>query len=203
MRSFSNLWFWIALAVAWSTASHWILGVPYDLVQRAGRHGGDAQRDLEDLVRVNVNRILYIARVSGLWLLGFAFFMLTSLAILAFWYDIEFAQALFLLGLPMSFVGALSLSTARLIEAEQPLGEALRKRFCAIVFGPSLSACSRFLSLRCTACIKTLWLLLGSNGVRGRCPHRRCRFPRDIFGQKKRGGVSDPKLVDFNGCAVR
>lgn len=128
MRSFSNLWFWIALAVAWSTASHWILGVPYDLVQRAGRHGGDAQRDLEDLVRVNVNRILYIARVSGLWLLGFAFFMLTSLAILAFWYDIEFAQALFLLGLPMSFVGALSLSTARLIEAEQPLGEALRKR---------------------------------------------------------------------------
>ena len=49
MRSFSNLWFWIALAVVWSSASHWILGVPIDLVYRAGRIGGQAERDLEDL----------------------------------------------------------------------------------------------------------------------------------------------------------
>ena len=35
MRSFSNLWYWIALAVMWSTASHWVLGVPWDMVIRA------------------------------------------------------------------------------------------------------------------------------------------------------------------------
>lgn len=128
MRSFSNLWFWIALAVVWSSASHWVLGVPYDLIQRASRHGGQAQTDLEDIVRINVNRILHIGRVSGLWLLGIVSFFLTMLGLLAFYYDIETAQAIFLIAFPMSIVGALSLSTARLIETEQPDGSKLIKR---------------------------------------------------------------------------
>ncbi|MGJ8597444.1 MAG: hypothetical protein ACSHW3_16395, partial [Sulfitobacter sp.] len=53
MRSFSNLWFWIVLAVVWSTTSHYGLGVPYDMVLRAKRHGGQTEIDLEDLVRIN------------------------------------------------------------------------------------------------------------------------------------------------------
>ena len=57
MRSFSNLWYWIALAVVWSTTSHWVLGVPYDMILRARRKGGQAMTDLEDIVRVNVNRL--------------------------------------------------------------------------------------------------------------------------------------------------
>lgn len=128
MRSFSNLWFWIALAVVWSTTSHWVLGVPYDMVTRARRQQGQAVADLEDIARVNVNRLLYIARVSGLWLLGLGCFILSGLAVLGFYYRIEFAQALFLLGFPMSVVGLLSLSTARLIEVEQSTGELLCKR---------------------------------------------------------------------------
>jgi hypothetical protein len=128
MRSFSNLWFWIALAVLWSSASHWVLGVPFDLVQRARRDGGQAERDLEDLVRIHSNRLLYIARVAGLWLLGFGCFCLTTLAILGFFYGVEIAQALFLLGMPMSLVGLLSLSTARLIQSEQAEGDLLRRR---------------------------------------------------------------------------
>ena len=60
-RSFSNLWFWTVLAVVWSSASHWVLGVPYDVLLRARRQGGQALIDLEDIVRVNVNRILYTA----------------------------------------------------------------------------------------------------------------------------------------------
>lgn len=71
MRSFSNLWYWIILAVAWSSASHWVLGVPYDMVHRARRMGGQAQEDLEAMVRINCNRILYIGNLSGLWLIGF------------------------------------------------------------------------------------------------------------------------------------
>ena len=72
MRSFSNLWFWISLAVMWSTASHWVLGVPFDMVLRAKRVGGQTEIDLEDLVRINTNRLLHVGRVSGLWLLGIA-----------------------------------------------------------------------------------------------------------------------------------
>ncbi|MEP3686196.1 MULTISPECIES: component of SufBCD complex [Sulfitobacter] len=128
MRSFSNLWFWIALAVMWSTASHWVLGVPFDMVLRARRHGGEAQVDLEDIVRINVNRLLYISHVSGLWLLGLGFFVLTSLVLLGFAYGIEFAQALLLLGFPMSLVGLLSLSTARLIRMEGSSGDVLQRR---------------------------------------------------------------------------
>jgi len=128
MRSFSNLWFWIALAVMWSTASHWVLGVPFDMVLRARRHGGEAQVDLEDIVRINVNRLLYISQVSGLWLLGLGFFVLTSLVLLGFAYGIEFAQALLLLGFPMSLVGLLSLSTARLIRMEGSSGDVLQRR---------------------------------------------------------------------------
>jgi hypothetical protein len=128
MRSFSNLWYWIALAVVWSTTSHWVLGVPYDMIQRAARHGGEAQVDLEDMVRINCNRLLYIAGVSGLWLLGLASAFLTSLAMLGFWYGIEFAQAVFLLLAPLTIVGALSLNTARIIRDNGLADEALRKR---------------------------------------------------------------------------
>ena len=128
MRSFSNLWFWIVLAVLWSTSSHWVLGVPYDMVVRARRHGGQAEQDLEDIVRINVNRLLFIARVSGLWIAGIVSFGLTMLIILGWVYDIEFAQAVFLLGFPMTLVGLLSLRTASKIETEQPAGEALRRR---------------------------------------------------------------------------
>lgn len=128
MRSFSNLWFWIALAVVWSTASHWVLGVPFDMVARAKRYGGQASDDLDDLIRINTNRLLFIGHVSGLWLLGLTCFMLTGLALLGFVYDVEFAQAAFLLGFPMSGVGALNLSTARLIQAEEAQGALLWKR---------------------------------------------------------------------------
>lgn len=128
MRSFSNLWFWIVLGVVWSTASYFVIGVPYDLIQRARRNGGEATEDLELLVRINVNRLLYISQVSGLALLSFGCFVLTTLALLGFVYEVEFAQAVFLLAFPLSVVGMLSLSTARLIQIEEATGERLHKR---------------------------------------------------------------------------
>lgn len=128
MRSFSNLWFWIALAVLWSTASHWVLGVPFDMVIRARRQGGQTAQDLDTLAGINVRRLLYIGRVSGLWLVAFGTAILTSLALLGFWYRIEFAQALLCLMLPMALVGGLSLRTARRIEAEAAQGPLLWKR---------------------------------------------------------------------------
>ena len=125
MRSFSSLWFWIMLAVVWSMASQRVLGVPYDMIIAAHRHGGQAEQDLEDMVRINVLRRLRIADQSGLWILGVGCFVLSALLILGWGYRIELAQALFLLGLPMSLVALLSLVTAKRIRAEDPQGEAL------------------------------------------------------------------------------
>ncbi len=128
MRSFSNLWYWIALAVTWSTVSHWVLGVPFDVLQRARRQGGQANADFEDLVRINVNRITYIARVSGMALAILASALLTALALLGFWYKVEFAQAVFLLAFPLSIVAGMSFRTALLIQGERLADEALKKR---------------------------------------------------------------------------
>ncbi len=128
MRSFSNLWYWIMLAVMWSSASHWVLGVPFDLISRARRQGGALQDDLEVLVRINTNRMLYIARTAGVWLVAFLCFLLTALLVLAIYYKVEFAQAVLLLLIPMSMLSLLSLRTAGRIEAGENSGEALHRR---------------------------------------------------------------------------
>jgi hypothetical protein len=128
LRSFSNLWYWIALATLWSSVSHWVLGVPHDMIQRARREGGQAQADVEDLVRININRLLTVVD-RGAWMLaGTAAFWLTSLAVLAFWYDVEFAQALFLLMAPMAVVIWVSVRSSRKIVAEGGTGDPLFRR---------------------------------------------------------------------------
>lgn len=128
MRSFSNLWYWIGLSVLWSTASHWVIGVPYDMVRRAQRHGGEAQRDLEDLVRINVGRILFIARMSGAWIVGTTFFFLAALFTLAAYYHVEFAQALLCLLFPMFLISLLSVRTALEFEAQGIVGRDVHRR---------------------------------------------------------------------------
>ncbi|WP_121629785.1 component of SufBCD complex [Tropicibacter alexandrii] len=128
MRSFSNLWFWIVLAVVWSSASHWVIGVPFDMVARAKRNGGKAEQDLEDLARINANRLLFIIDEAGLWLAAMIAALLTMLAMLGFWYDVEFAQAVFLLAAPMTVVFLMSVATSRRIVAGEGQGEALWRR---------------------------------------------------------------------------
>ncbi|MGP6086204.1 component of SufBCD complex [Antarctobacter jejuensis] len=128
LRSFSNLWFWIMLAVFWSSTSHWVLGVPYDMVSRARRSGGQAEQDLEDLVRINTNRLLFIAEESGLWVVAIGSAFLTAMVILGFFYSLEWAQAVFLLAFPMTIVGLLSVFSARRIRRGENSGEALWRR---------------------------------------------------------------------------
>lgn len=113
LRSFSNLWYWIMLGVTWSSASHWVLGVPWDMITRAHRQGGEAETDMMQMVRINSGRLLYITETSGVWLVAFSAFVLTGLAMLAFVYWIEFAQAVFLIAVPLTILLALSIRQAR------------------------------------------------------------------------------------------
>lgn len=127
MRSFSNLWYWIALAVLWSTLSHRVLGVPFDMVQRARRYGGQPAQDLEDMVRINVNRLLFVVNSSGVLLLGLTCFLLSVLATLGFYLSVEFAQSVFLLLFPLSLVAMLNIHTAKKILMRDVHEEALYK----------------------------------------------------------------------------
>lgn len=117
MRSFSNLWFWIVLAVMWSSTSYWVLGVPFDMIQQARRDGGHVQQDLEDLVRINTGRLLMMVDRSGVIGVALLCFWGTGVALLAFYYDVEFAQALFLLLAPLTLVVWQSIRVSRRIAA--------------------------------------------------------------------------------------
>ena len=140
MRSFSSLWYWIALAVLWSSVSHWVMGVPFDLITRARRQDSEAVDDLAVLSRINARRMLYISRRGGIWVIGFVFFLLTVLGMLAALYRVEFAQAILLMFGPMVLVGYLTLRVALRVEAEAPAGTALvrllmRHRFVTQLIG--------------------------------------------------------------------
>jgi hypothetical protein len=128
MRSFSNLWYWIALGVIWSSASHWVLGVPYDMVYRARRDGGQSLDDVETMVRINVDRMLHASRNNGPALIGVTSFLATVLGLLGFYYRVEFAQAVTMIFVPLVVLAYLSLRTSVKIEAGEGRGDALFRR---------------------------------------------------------------------------
>lgn len=109
LRSFSNLWFWIMLAVIWSRASHRVMGVPWDLVMRARRRADpEMVSDVMDLAAIHARRLLYITRTGGAWL-SFALALAIALVlVLGFGYHIDFMQALACLMLPLVLVAAMS-----------------------------------------------------------------------------------------------
>ncbi len=124
LRSFSSVWYWIAVATLWSSATHWILGIPWDMVHRARTDPG-AVADLQDLARVSVNRVLRVARVTGLVATGLGAALLTLLALTGFLYGSEFAQSLFLVAAPLTATTLLAVRTARAIAAGSATGPAL------------------------------------------------------------------------------
>ena len=128
MRSFSNLWYWIGLAVVWSSTSHWVLGIPHDMIQRARREGGQPMEDVEDLARINAGRLIHVVDKGALAMVALACFWLTVLGVLAFYYDVEFAQAVFLVAAPMSVVVWISVQSCRKIVAGENTGAALCRR---------------------------------------------------------------------------
>lgn len=128
LRSFSSLWFWIALAVTWSAITHNPLGLPWDMVQQARRRGGQHMADLEALVAIQIRRRAAIIGSAGVVLAGLWAMALTALAILGFGYGLELSQALTLLFAPLTVVGLLRLRLMAALSEGRIVGEALCKR---------------------------------------------------------------------------
>lgn len=125
-RSFSNLWFWLVLAVAWSNVTHFVMGVPFDLVQRAKRHGpGAVMDDLNTLARIQARRRMGYIRTSGPWIMGFWMMVLTVLVSLGFGYGYELAQAFALLLGPLTIAGAISMRLSARVDSGALADEAL------------------------------------------------------------------------------
>ena len=101
----------------WSSLSHWVMGIPYHIIQNARRGQDDSARDLRILVEINTRRILEFAAVSGTVMVGMSCFVVTALSVLGWGYGVEFAQAVVLLLVPLILVTALSVRTARRFQA--------------------------------------------------------------------------------------
>lgn len=129
LRSFTSLWFWIVVAVFWSARSHNVVGVPFDLVERAGRpNSGFDWDDLHDVTRVAVKRRLLIGRRVGPVIAALGGFVIASLFSLGFLYGVEFAQALFFLVFPSAIVGLLGQRAALVIARDGLQQDALVRR---------------------------------------------------------------------------
>jgi hypothetical protein len=118
LRSFSNLWYWIVLAMLWSTMSHWTIGVPWHIVARARRGDERASRDMQALTEINSERILAVTDEAAPVLVAAGAFLATGLAVIGWAYMVEFCQALFLLLFPAMLVGGLTVVTARRLKAQ-------------------------------------------------------------------------------------
>lgn len=119
MRSFSNLWYWIALAVMWSSISHFVLGVPYDLVSRARNNGGTSMDDLNTLAGIKARRTVMVFGTSGVWIVAGLSFVLSLLGATGFFFGVEFAQAVFFLAMPATVIGLIRVRLAhRIVETQ-------------------------------------------------------------------------------------
>jgi len=128
LRSFSNIWFWIAIAVGWSNMTHFIVGVPFDMVQRARRRGGQAMIDLETMAMLQARRRNQIMQSAGVWLVAFWSAILTVVGVIGFGYGAELAQAATLLLVPMSIAASLGMGLAAKLERAPLTGKALTKK---------------------------------------------------------------------------
>lgn len=127
-RTFSNVWYWLAVIVSWAVASHWLIGVPFDLLLRARKCEPQELADLEAIVDVNVRRFTDLTDLVGPYLLGFVVFTLTVFGMAGFYYSAELAQGLFILSVPLSIVMGLNLLVAQELRAQPLRGRDLVQR---------------------------------------------------------------------------
>lgn len=147
-RTFSNIWYWLAVMVTWAVATHWVIGVPFDIVIRARRHGGQAAQDLEMLVAINLRRLLTLSGTPSVILVGIGAFVVTAAAMLGFVYGLELAQGLFCLVFPLVFVALLTWRSCQRLALDQQTGPALIRALVRLRFWIQLIAIT---ALFCTA----------------------------------------------------
>ncbi|MCR9086552.1 MAG: component of SufBCD complex [Rhodobacteraceae bacterium] len=127
LRSFSSLWYWVLVALTWARVTQAPLGVPYDMVERAGRSAA-AGEDLLVMARLQVRRRRAMATRQGAVLVGLWAFVLSVLTGLTFWYGSELSFSLLLLAAPLAWVTWMTQRAARDLAATGPDVDAVRLR---------------------------------------------------------------------------
>lgn len=113
--TFFSIWYWLLTAVFWSLASHFTHGVPYDVLRRAQRHGGEDAEIADRLMRRMIVLVDHGAARWGVWGAAAAGFLLAALAVAGTLGDSEAATGLFLLFAPAAAIFGIQLAEARRI----------------------------------------------------------------------------------------
>lgn len=104
LQTFASVWYWLAVIVTWSVASNWLIGVPFDILFGARKLGEAELADLENLVEINVRRIVKTNAIVGASIVALIAFGLSALGMMGFYYQLELAQGLFALSAPLTLI---------------------------------------------------------------------------------------------------
>jgi len=130
--SFWTVWFWITHVIAWSMASHFTLGVPFDMVQEADRESGEDGpwvQATEAMIQAQVFRFASYSSRFGTLMAGVSAFLLTVCFSLGILSDVEMARAALTFFIPLTLMYCLGVRFARKVEAQGLTGADLRKRY--------------------------------------------------------------------------
>ncbi len=125
--TFLSIWYWALVIISWSLTCHYTLGVPFDVVVRADRMGGQYAQDCDQLALIHARRIDTVLRRGGPFIAGFSAFVLVSLATLGFWFGYDIATALFMIGAPIGLAGILGARLSLRVLVGMISGEQLRR----------------------------------------------------------------------------
>lgn len=132
LSTFGSVWFWLAIVVSWAVACHWLIGVPFDVLVHARRGSQSHMEDLEQLVRINVRRIVWFYDVAGTGSAALVAFLVSGIALLAVGYRFEFAQGLLILVGPLLVVAAMNVRLAFELSRAPLTGDALVARLLRV-----------------------------------------------------------------------
>lgn len=100
---FDSPWYWVLHAVVWCVTCSRTLGVPYDMLLRAGRSADVAAR-VDLLASIAAERVSGFADRFGPAVSSVTGFLLAGLAVLGAWTGLEWALATFLILAPFAAI---------------------------------------------------------------------------------------------------
>lgn len=128
-RSFASIWYWIVYALLWTRATHWTLGVPYEDARNAVVLGGNHMVDFETQMEINTRKRVTVFKQHPVFAVGSVAFLLATVFMLGFWFNIQFMQAAFLLAFPLTVVTILSVRLATVLEEKGLKGPDLYRAY--------------------------------------------------------------------------
>lgn len=127
-ESFNSMWYWVFLGLAWSSRTHWTIGIPFDSIMRADKYGDEWEADVDRIAAASARRFALLRGTVAVVITSVITFLMAMMATAAFAFNNEFSQALFALALPMLVAEIGDIRLAQRINHTGLRGYALRRK---------------------------------------------------------------------------